>query len=115
MGIFANIIDKKHDKHSMVDSRYTINIHRTLSYCILSCKYFSSDQKGIKNKDTEDYSVRFLVVLIIGLFLWAIYGLGRTDIVIIIGNTIGVSLNICMLGLKFKYSRRPLEKVKVNF
>ena len=76
---------------------------------------FPQIRKALKTKDTEDYSVRFLVVLIIGLFLWAIYGLGRTDIVIIIGNTIGVSLNICMLGLKFKYSRRPLEKVKVNF
>ena len=66
--------------------------------------------KALKTKDTEDVSIRFLVVLIIGLFLWAIYVVGRADFVIIIGNSIGVSLNICMLGLKFKYSRRPLEE-----
>ncbi len=67
-------------------------------------------RKALKTKDTEDVSIRFLVVLIIGLFLWAIYGLGRADMVIIIGNSIGVSLNICMLVLKFKYSRKPLEE-----
>ena len=67
-------------------------------------------RKALKTKDTEDVSIRFLVVLIIGLFLWAIYGLGRADSVIIIGNSIGVSLNIYMLGLKIKYSRKPLEE-----
>lgn len=67
-------------------------------------------RKALKTKDTEDVSIRFLVVLIIGLFLWAIYGVGRADIVIVIGNTIGVSLNICMLVLKVKYSRKPLEE-----
>src|ERR1044072_2347173 len=50
LGIFANIIDKKHDKHSRVDGRLTINIHRTLSHCLFSCEYFSPDQEGIKNE-----------------------------------------------------------------
>ena len=67
-------------------------------------------RKALKTKDTEDVSIRFLVVLIIGLSLWAIYGLGKADIVILIGNAIGVSLNICMLVLKVKYSNKPLEE-----
>ena len=67
-------------------------------------------RKALKTKDTEDVSIRFLVVLIIGLFLWAIYGLGRADMVIIIGNSIGVSLNICTLVLKVRYSRKPLDE-----
>jgi MtN3 and saliva related transmembrane protein len=67
-------------------------------------------RKALKTKDTEDVSIRFLVVLIIGLSLWSIYGLGRADIVILVGNAIGVSLNICMLILKFKYSNKPLEE-----
>ena len=67
-------------------------------------------KKALKTKDTEDVSIRFLVVLIVGLFLWAIYGIGRTDIIIVIGNSIGVSLNIWMLVLKIKYSREPLEE-----
>jgi len=67
-------------------------------------------KKALKTKDTEDVSIRFLVVLIIGLFLWALYGVGRADTVIIIGNSIAVSLNIWMLILKIKYSRKPLEE-----
>jgi MtN3 and saliva related transmembrane protein len=67
-------------------------------------------KKALKTKDTDDVSIRFLVVLIVGLFLWAIYGIGRADIVIIIGNSIGVSLNIWMLVLKIKYSREPLKE-----
>jgi MtN3 and saliva related transmembrane protein len=67
-------------------------------------------KKAIKTKDTDDVSIRFLLVLIGGLSLWVVYGVGRSDAVIIIGNSIGVSLNICMLVLKVKYSKRPLEE-----
>ena len=67
-------------------------------------------KKALRTKDTDDVSIRFLVVLIVGLFLWTLYGVGRADIVIIIGNSIGVSLNIWMLVLKIKYSREPLEE-----
>ena len=66
-------------------------------------------KKALRTKDTDDVSIRFLVVLIVGLFLWTLYGVGRSDIVIIIGNSIGVALNIWMLVLKIKYSREPLE------
>ena len=64
-------------------------------------------RKALITKDTEAVSIRFLVVLIVDFSLWAKYGVGRADIVIIIGNSIGVSLNICMLVLKVKYSRKP--------
>lgn len=67
-------------------------------------------RKAIKTRDTNDVSIRFLLVLIGGLFFWVVYGLGRSDIVIVIGNSIGVSLNLCMLVLKVKYSREPLEE-----
>ena len=67
-------------------------------------------RKAIKTKDTEDVSIRFLLVLIGGLFLWVVYGIGRSDIVIVIGNFIGMSLNIYMLILKLRYSREPLKE-----
>ena len=67
-------------------------------------------RKALKTKDTDDVSIRFLIVLISGLSLWVIYGIGRADIVIVIGNSIGASLNIWMLILKIKYSRQPLKE-----
>jgi MtN3 and saliva related transmembrane protein len=38
----------------------------------------------------------------------SVYGIGRADVVIAIGNSIEASLNIWMLVLKIKYSRQPL-------
>ncbi|HKO64196.1 MAG TPA: SemiSWEET family transporter [Candidatus Nitrosocosmicus sp.] len=67
-------------------------------------------KKALNTKDTEDVSIRFLLVLIAGLSLWVFYGIGRADIVIVIGNSLGVSLNVIMLILKVKYSRQPLEE-----
>ena len=51
-------------------------------------------KKALSTKDTEDVSIRFLLVLIAGISLWVIYGIGRADIVIVKGKSIGASLNI---------------------
>jgi MtN3 and saliva related transmembrane protein len=51
-------------------------------------------KKALRTKDTEDVSIRFLLVLIAGISLRVIYGIGRADIVIVIGNSIGALLNI---------------------
>ena len=67
-------------------------------------------KKAQKTKNTDDVSIRFLAVLIIGLSLWALYGIGKSDIVIILGNLVGVSLNIFMLILKIRYSKKPLDE-----
>ena len=67
-------------------------------------------RKALRTKKSDDVSIRFIIVLIIGLSLWVIYGMGRNDIVIIIGNSIAVALNIFMLFLKIKYSRNPLDE-----
>jgi MtN3 and saliva related transmembrane protein len=67
-------------------------------------------KKALKTKDTEDVSIRFLLVLVAGLSLWVVYGIGRADVVIVIGNSIGVTLNVFMLILKVKYSRQPLQE-----
>lgn len=67
-------------------------------------------KKAKRTKDTDDVSIRFLLVLIAGLSLWVVYGIGKTDVVIIIGNSISVALNIWMLILKIKYSKEPLEE-----
>ena len=53
---------------------------------------------------------RLIIVLIVGLSLWIVYGVGKNDIVIIIGNLTAVSLNTYLLFLKIKYSKKPLEE-----
>ena len=59
-------------------------------------------RKALRTKKSDDVSIRFIVVLIIGLSLWVIYEIGRNDIVLIIGNSIAVALNTFMLFLNIK-------------
>lgn len=65
--------------------------------------------KGVKTKKMDDVSVWLILSLIVGLSLWVIYGIGISDVVIIGGNTVGVSLNVVLLFLKFRYSRNPIS------
>ncbi|HZD83659.1 MAG TPA: SemiSWEET family transporter [Nitrososphaeraceae archaeon] len=65
--------------------------------------------KSLKTKKTEDLSVWLILSLIVGLSLWVIYGIGKNDVVIVGGNILGVSLNLVLLLLKFRYSRNPIS------
>ncbi|HYY66375.1 MAG TPA: SemiSWEET family transporter [Nitrososphaeraceae archaeon] len=65
--------------------------------------------KGKKTKKMDDVSVWLILALIVGLSLWVIYGIAKSDIVIIGGNTVGVTLNVILLVLKIKYSRKPIS------
>lgn len=71
-------------------------------------------RKATRTKKSDDLSIRFIIVLIIGLSLWVVYGIGKEDIVLIIGNSIAVSLNTYLLFLKIKYSKNPLEEEEWN-
>jgi MtN3 and saliva related transmembrane protein len=66
--------------------------------------------KALRIRKTDDVSIRFILVLITGLTLWVIYGIGRNDAILIIGNSIAVALNSFMLILKVKYSKDPLSE-----
>lgn len=66
--------------------------------------------KALRTKKSDDVSIRFIIVLIVGLSLWVVYGIGKNDIVLIIGNSMAVALNTFMLFLKIKYSRNPLSE-----
>ena len=65
--------------------------------------------KGMKTRKMDDVSALLIMALIIGLSLWVIYGVAKNDIVIIGGNSVGVSLNAILLVLKIKYSREPID------
>lgn len=57
----------------------------------------------------DDVSIWLIVTLIVGLSLWVLYGIVKSDIVIAGGNSVGVSLNLVLLVLKLKFSRNPIS------
>jgi MtN3 and saliva related transmembrane protein len=64
--------------------------------------------KGMKTRKMDDVSALLIMALIVGLSLWVLYGVAKSDIVIIGGNSVGVLLNVILLLLKIKYSREPI-------
>jgi MtN3 and saliva related transmembrane protein len=59
--------------------------------------------KALKTRKTDDVSKWLIISLITGLSLWVVYGLVKGDMIIIGANSIGVSLNIFLLILKFRF------------
>jgi MtN3 and saliva related transmembrane protein len=65
--------------------------------------------KAIKTKKMDDVSAWLIITLIVGLFLWFVYGMAKGDVVIVGGNLVGVLLNLVLLVLKMRYSRNPIS------
>lgn len=60
-------------------------------------------RKALKTRKTDDVSKWLIISLITGLSLWVVYGLVKGDMIIVGANSIGVSLNIFLLILKFRF------------
>lgn len=59
--------------------------------------------KTWKEKDVEDISLKMFLVLTTGLLMWAIYGIIKGDLPIIIANGISFTLNCIMVVFYFMY------------
>ncbi len=62
--------------------------------------------KTLKEKKAENVSPVMLVVLILGVVLWLLYGVLKSDLPIILTNGVSVVLNIFMLVLRWKYRNK---------
>jgi len=60
--------------------------------------------RGYRTKKLDDVSYWMPLVLTIGMTLWFIYGLLRSDLAIILANAFGIGCNGLLLILKKKYS-----------
>jgi MtN3 and saliva related transmembrane protein len=61
--------------------------------------------KSYKTKKMSDLSIYLMSLIASGLFLWIIYGLIRSDMVIIGTNAAGLSLNVTLLAMKLRYDK----------
>lgn len=59
--------------------------------------------KTWKTKEVDDISIGMFSVLTLGLILWTVYGISKTDIPIIITNGISTTLNLIMIIFYFKF------------
>ena len=61
--------------------------------------------KSYKKKKMSDVSFYLMILIASGLFLWIIYGLIRSDPVIIGTNAAGLCLNVTLLIMKIRYDK----------
>lgn len=73
-----------------------------------SCSLIPQVVKTIKEKKAEDVSLGMLLVLFIGVSLWIVYGLKKSDFPIIATNTFSAVVNITMVVLGIKYKKKPI-------
>ena len=66
-------------------------------------------RKSLRTKKTDDVSKWLIMCLIGGLSLWVLYGILKGDIIIIVANSLGVSLNLYLLFLKWKYTKNDIR------
>lgn len=62
-------------------------------------------KKAWKTKKVEDVSPGMFTILIIGVFLWVVYGITQNDLPIIATNGVSLGLNGVMLYLMLRYRK----------
>ena len=62
--------------------------------------------KIINEKKAENVSVWMLLILLLGLALWTVYGLMKKDWPIIVTNAFSVLLNLTLVFFRYKYRDR---------
>ena len=62
--------------------------------------------KGYKSKSLDDLSYFLNILLGAGMVLWMIYGVAVESFSIILVNVIGVMLNVTLISMKYKYSKK---------
>jgi MtN3 and saliva related transmembrane protein len=63
--------------------------------------------KGYRTKSMEDVSRYLMSLFATGTVLWMVYGIYKSDWVIIVANATATAFNVILLCLKFLYRKNP--------
>jgi MtN3 and saliva related transmembrane protein len=69
---------------------------------LTSLSYVPQVRKAWPRGATRDLSLRMLIVLTAGLSLWIVYGVLKSDWVIVAANGVGAALSGAVLGFKLR-------------
>jgi MtN3 and saliva related transmembrane protein len=70
--------------------------------------------KAYKTKEMFDVSIHLMILIASGMFLWVVYGVIRSDPVIIGTNATGFALNVTLLIMKLKYDKLQSSTIKTS-
>jgi MtN3 and saliva related transmembrane protein len=72
---------------------------------LTSLSYIPQVRKAWPRGSTADLSLKMLIALTTGLLLWIVYGLLKSDWVIVAANCVGASLSGSVLAFKIRDMR----------
>lgn len=78
----------------------------SLASILVSSSFIPQIIKGYRTKHLGDVSYLLMIIISMGMGLWIVYGIEKQDFVIIGANISTVVLNMILLGLKIKYSKK---------
>jgi MtN3 and saliva related transmembrane protein len=77
-----------------------------LAAALTSLSYVPQVKKAWPSGATQDLSLKMLIALSAGLWLWVVYGALKSDLVIVAANVVGGSLASTVLVCKLRDLRR---------
>jgi MtN3 and saliva related transmembrane protein len=80
----------------------------SVASALVSASFVPQIIKGYKTKHLGDVSYLLMILISIGMSLWIVYGIERQDPVIVGANITTIVLNMILLGLKAKYSKKSV-------
>ena len=83
-----------------------IDLFGFLAALLTTIAFLPQLYKTWKTKSADDVSLIMLILFIIGLFCWIIYGLKINSIPILVANIITFIFNFLILVLKITYTKK---------
>ncbi|MFN3653988.1 MAG: SemiSWEET family sugar transporter [Candidatus Nitrosotenuis sp.] len=78
----------------------------SVASALVSSSFIPQIIKAYKTKHLDDVSYLLMILISIGMSLWIVYGIEKQDLVIIGANVATIVLNMILLALKVKYSKK---------
>ena len=85
-----------------------IKILGLLAGCLTTASFLPQVLKSLQSKHMADFNVWFLILMLVGLSIWAVYGFLIGDLPIILANIASIILNLILLWLKIKTNGKKL-------
>jgi MtN3 and saliva related transmembrane protein len=76
--------------------------------------FHTTDYESLQTNKMFDVSSYLMILIASGMFLWVVYGIIRSDPVIIGTNATGFALNVSLLIMKLRYDKLQSSTVKTT-
>ena len=86
----------------------------TIAGILVLLSFIPQLMKAYKTKKMFDVSSFLMILIASGMFLWVIYGVIKSDAVIIGTNATGFALNITLLMMKLRYDRLQRNTIQTS-